>query len=216
MSSISASVTSSSPLYWLQGLLAAALLVGCPTSGEAKVFYSREEALELAFPGADRVEAETYVLSGNSAALQVTFGDPPKGGWTKTYNGVSKVVGYGGLKNDTIDASATTGVTIEFYGEDGNDTLITGTGGGSGQTIFEGNEGKDKLDAVLDTVAADDEDKGDVATAKPQSTGYDQVQSYLENKATSQELRDAEAVVSRRINHGKRARFRRLLNQLVS
>ena len=62
MSSISASVTSSSPLYWLQGLLAAALLVGCPTSGEAKVFYSREEALELAFPGADSVEAETYVL----------------------------------------------------------------------------------------------------------------------------------------------------------
>jgi hypothetical protein len=62
MSSISASVTSSSPLLWLQGLLAAALLVGCPTSGEAKVFYSREEALELAFPGADRVEAETYVL----------------------------------------------------------------------------------------------------------------------------------------------------------
>lgn len=46
----------------LQGLLAAVCLVGCPTSGEAKVFFSRSEALELAFPGADRVEAETYVL----------------------------------------------------------------------------------------------------------------------------------------------------------
>ena len=57
MSSISASVTSSRRRFWLQGLLAATFLFGCPTSAEAKVFYRREEALELAFPGADRVEA---------------------------------------------------------------------------------------------------------------------------------------------------------------
>ena len=62
MSSISASVMSSSPRLLLQGLLAAVVLLGCPTSGEAKVFYSRSEALELAFPGADHVESETYVL----------------------------------------------------------------------------------------------------------------------------------------------------------
>jgi len=65
MSSTSASGTSSSRRggrLLLQGLLAAALLAGCPTSGEAKVFLSRSEALELAFPDADRVEAETYVL----------------------------------------------------------------------------------------------------------------------------------------------------------
>jgi Na+-translocating ferredoxin:NAD+ oxidoreductase RnfG subunit len=62
MSSISASGTSSRPRGWLQGLLAAALLVGCPTSGVAKVFFSRSEALELAFAGADRVESETFVL----------------------------------------------------------------------------------------------------------------------------------------------------------
>ena len=62
MSSISASGTSSSRRLLLQGLLALALLVGGPTSGEAKVFYSRTEALELAFPDADRVESETFVL----------------------------------------------------------------------------------------------------------------------------------------------------------
>ncbi len=67
MSSTSASVTSSRRRFWLQGLLAATFLFGCPTSGEAKVFYSREEALELAFPGADRVEAETYVLDDEQA-----------------------------------------------------------------------------------------------------------------------------------------------------
>ncbi len=73
MSSTSASDTSSSPStlrtrVLLQGLLALALLVGGPTSGEAKVFYSRSEALELAFPGADRVETETYVLDDRQVA----------------------------------------------------------------------------------------------------------------------------------------------------
>ena len=62
MSSTWASGTSSSRRLLLQGLLLAAVLVGGPTSGEAKVFYSRVEALELAFPDADRVETETYVL----------------------------------------------------------------------------------------------------------------------------------------------------------
>jgi len=62
MSSISGSVTSSRVGRWLQGVLAAALLAGCPTSAWAKVFLSRSEALELAFPDADRVETETYVL----------------------------------------------------------------------------------------------------------------------------------------------------------
>ena len=41
-----------------------ALLVAAaaPLPAAAKVFYSRDEALELAFPDADRVESETYVL----------------------------------------------------------------------------------------------------------------------------------------------------------
>ena len=51
MSSTWVSVTSSSLRLTLQGLLAVVILLGCPTPGEAKVFYSRSEALELAFPG---------------------------------------------------------------------------------------------------------------------------------------------------------------------
>jgi hypothetical protein len=40
----------------------AACLAGFPTTGAAKVFYSRAEALDIAFPDADRVESETHVL----------------------------------------------------------------------------------------------------------------------------------------------------------
>jgi hypothetical protein len=65
MSSISVWDTSSSRL--LRGLLAAAFLCGVPTAADAKVFFSRTEALELAFPDADRVESETYVLSDGQA-----------------------------------------------------------------------------------------------------------------------------------------------------
>jgi hypothetical protein len=42
------------------GLLCAALLLAA--SAEAKVFYSREEAVKLAFPNADRVEDEAVLL----------------------------------------------------------------------------------------------------------------------------------------------------------
>lgn len=45
------------------GLLAALVLVGAPASALAKVYYSRAEALELAFPDAERVESETHILS---------------------------------------------------------------------------------------------------------------------------------------------------------
>ena len=65
MSSISASDTSSNRL--LLGLLAVAFLCGVPIAADAKVFFSRTEALELAFPDADRVESETYVLSEGQA-----------------------------------------------------------------------------------------------------------------------------------------------------
>ena len=65
MSSISEWVTSSRPL--LLGLLCAVLLSGAPTAAQAKVFFSRTEALQLAFPDADRVESATYVLSDGQA-----------------------------------------------------------------------------------------------------------------------------------------------------
>ncbi len=66
MSSISGLVTSSSRLF--RGLMAVACLCGVPTAAEAKVFFSRTEALELAFPDADRVESATYVLSEGQAS----------------------------------------------------------------------------------------------------------------------------------------------------
>ena len=44
------------------------LLVGAAGSADAKVFYSRSEALELAFPKADRVEDRTYILSDDQVA----------------------------------------------------------------------------------------------------------------------------------------------------
>jgi len=47
------------------GLTAAALLVAAPAA--AKVFVSRNEALELAFPGADRVERMSFVLTDGQA-----------------------------------------------------------------------------------------------------------------------------------------------------
>ena len=37
-------------------------------AAEAKVFYSRQEALDLAFPDADRVEDETFVLRDDQVA----------------------------------------------------------------------------------------------------------------------------------------------------
>ena len=48
--------------------MAVACLCGAATAAEAKVFFSRTEALELAFPDADRVESATYVLSEGQAA----------------------------------------------------------------------------------------------------------------------------------------------------
>jgi hypothetical protein len=42
-------------------------LVGFATAAEAKVFLSRSEAIELAFPDADRVESRNFVLDDEQA-----------------------------------------------------------------------------------------------------------------------------------------------------
>ncbi len=50
-------------------LLAALLLpAAVPTAAAGKVFYSRSEAIELAFPDADRVENRVFVLTEEQAA----------------------------------------------------------------------------------------------------------------------------------------------------
>jgi len=48
-------------------LLAVAGLLGAPGAGEARVYLSKTEALEVAFPGADRVESETFILGEDQA-----------------------------------------------------------------------------------------------------------------------------------------------------
>ena len=56
----------SSPLKAV--LLACALPVAIAGGAHAKVFHSRQEAVELAFPGADRIESETYILDDAQVA----------------------------------------------------------------------------------------------------------------------------------------------------
>ena len=45
------------------GALALLLLAALAPGAEGTVFHSQEEALELAFPDADRIESQTYILS---------------------------------------------------------------------------------------------------------------------------------------------------------
>ena len=98
MSSTSASVTSSSP--GLQALLVIVCLIGLATSGEAKVFYSRSEALELAFPEAERIESETYVLKDEQLArIEELSGAPLDTKLVRIYTGLrdGAVVGYAAI-----------------------------------------------------------------------------------------------------------------------
>ena len=54
----------------LPGLLAALLLAVAPAAVEAKVYYSRAEALGVAFPEAERVEILIDVTSSMEAATE--------------------------------------------------------------------------------------------------------------------------------------------------
>ena len=51
-----------------RGLALAAIFLIMPAGAWAKVYHSRAEALELAFPDAERVESETYLLSDEQLA----------------------------------------------------------------------------------------------------------------------------------------------------
>jgi Na+-translocating ferredoxin:NAD+ oxidoreductase RnfG subunit len=95
MSSIWASATSSRRV--LAGVVAVALAVGLATSGEARVFYSRNQALELAFPDADRVESQTFVLDDEQARrIEELSRSPIDSKLVRVYTGVRDelVVGY--------------------------------------------------------------------------------------------------------------------------
>ena len=79
------------------GLLALLCLAGWPGAGAAKVFYSRSEAVELAFPDADRVESQTHVLSQEQVArVEALAGSPVDSRLVKIYRGVreDELLGY--------------------------------------------------------------------------------------------------------------------------
>jgi hypothetical protein len=77
-----------------------ALALSClllPTGSEAKVFYSRSEALELAFPEADRIEDETVVLGDEQAdRIQSLSKSPLESRLVRIYRGFRgpELLGY--------------------------------------------------------------------------------------------------------------------------
>ncbi len=96
MSGTWGSVTSSRPSAFA---VAAALLAlsAAPPAAEAKVFFSRQEALELAFPEADRIETETYVLEDTEVEkIEELAKSPIDSKLVKIYTGVKneQVIGY--------------------------------------------------------------------------------------------------------------------------
>jgi hypothetical protein len=98
MRSTSASDTSSSWLLagcaTLAGLLV--VLIAAPRA-DAKVFYSRSEALEMAFPEADHIEAETFVLGDDQVSqIEKLAGGPVDSKLVKIYRGLKggELLGY--------------------------------------------------------------------------------------------------------------------------
>lgn len=78
-------------------MLAGALALLLPAAAGAKVFYSRSEALELAFPEADRIEDETYLLRDEQVdRVQSLANSPIESRLVRVYRGFrgSELLGY--------------------------------------------------------------------------------------------------------------------------
>jgi hypothetical protein len=78
-------------------LLLASLVLGAAGDAAAKVFHSRTEALELAFPEADRVEDKTYVLRDDQVqAIETLAKSALESKLVKVYTGYrgDDVLGY--------------------------------------------------------------------------------------------------------------------------
>lgn len=58
-------------------LLCAAVLLCSAASAQALVFYSKEEALQVAFPDADRVETQTFYLTGEQVDAVQDLSEAP-------------------------------------------------------------------------------------------------------------------------------------------
>jgi len=94
MSSTWAWVTSSSGVALAVAVLAVTAIPGAPG---AKVFYSRSEALEIAFPEADRIEADTFVLADEQVSqIETLAGSELDSKLVKIYRGLrgDELLGY--------------------------------------------------------------------------------------------------------------------------
>ena len=92
-----------SVLWWSCGLLGS--LIGVAEPADAKVFYRRSEALELAFPDADRVEDHTFVLSDAQVTrIEVLARSPLPSKLVKLYTGWKgdRVTGYAFIDLHTV------------------------------------------------------------------------------------------------------------------
>lgn len=79
--------------------MAAAFLAvtAIPGAPGAKVFYSRSEALEMAFPEADRIETDTFVLAEDQVSqIEKLAGSPLESKLVKIYRGLrgDELLGY--------------------------------------------------------------------------------------------------------------------------
>ncbi len=91
-------VTSSSALAAALAVSVAVLAVtAVPGAPGAKVFYSRSEALEMAFPEADRIEADTFVLAEDQVSqIEKLAGSRLDSKLVKIYRGLrgDELLGY--------------------------------------------------------------------------------------------------------------------------
>jgi Na+-translocating ferredoxin:NAD+ oxidoreductase RnfG subunit len=83
----------------------AALCLLAAAPADAKVFHSREEALKLAFPDAERIEDQTYVLTDAQAARVAEIAQSPLDSkLVKIYTGYrgEQPLGYAVIDIDTV------------------------------------------------------------------------------------------------------------------
>jgi hypothetical protein len=89
----------------LTGLLLASLVLALPAASWGKVYHSRQEALALAFPDAERVEARTHVLTdAQQAEIQRLSGAELDSKLVKVYLGMKQgeVQGYAFIEVHTV------------------------------------------------------------------------------------------------------------------
>ena len=81
------------------------LVFAAPTSAFATVYHSRSEALELAFPSADRIESKTYILNPDQVErIQKSSRGEVESKLVKVYTGMKgdEVLGYAFIDTHTV------------------------------------------------------------------------------------------------------------------